>query len=125
MSQVPAALADIQRRLVSYYGLDAIPAVEGFVSAREDVERERLLVRDAGDAVELTLELPAYAVEHGPMSLDALMKGCCHLTRRMWARCTTWPILISMPAIRRPPRTASDARCPCGPIIQALGWVWA
>jgi hypothetical protein len=81
LSKPVAALADIQRRLVSYYGLDAIPAVEGFVSAREDVERERLLVRDADDAVELSLELPAHAVAEEPASLDALcqlVEGVSH-----------------------------------------------
>jgi hypothetical protein len=81
LSQPVAALADIQQRLVAYYGLDAIPAVEGFVSARDDVERERLLVRDADDAVELTLELPAHAVEPGPVTLDVLcqlVEGVSH-----------------------------------------------
>jgi len=81
LSQAVAALADIQQRLVSYYGLEAIPSVEGFVSARDDVERERLLVRDAEDAVELSLELPTHSASDEPLSLDALcqrVEGVSH-----------------------------------------------
>jgi hypothetical protein len=63
LSERPRTLtSDIQARLMRYYGLDALPHVDDFVKACDDDERERLLVRDADDAVEVALELPAALV---------------------------------------------------------------
>jgi hypothetical protein len=74
--------ARLQRRLTAYYDLAAVPPVDDFVSAREDVERERLLVRHTDDGVEMALELPAHAVTPtGPVALDVMcqvLEGVSH-----------------------------------------------
>jgi hypothetical protein len=53
----------IQRRLCDYYALDAVPDLESFIVARADVPRERVLVRESEDEVELRIELPIGALE--------------------------------------------------------------
>jgi hypothetical protein len=74
--------ARLQRRLIAFYNLSAVPPVDAFVSAREDVERERLLVRHSDEGLELTLELPAHAVDpRGPIALDLMcqvLEGVSH-----------------------------------------------
>ena len=74
--------ARLQRRLIAFYNLSAVPPVDAFVSAREDVKRERLLVRHSEDALELTLELPAHALDpQGPVTLDVMcqvLEGVSH-----------------------------------------------
>ena len=81
MSRVRYA-ASIQRRLMAYYGLGSLPDVDGFVVACEELSRERLLVRHAGDTLELRLELPADMLQvAGPLSLDQLcqlVEGVSH-----------------------------------------------
>jgi len=74
--------ARLQRRLTAFYNLSAVPPVDAFVSAREDVERERLLVRHTDDGLELALELPPHAVDpRGPVALDLMcqvLEGVSH-----------------------------------------------
>ena len=73
------SLAAIQRRLVHYYGLDEVPAIDGFVRVSDDVEREQLLVRWGEDGVEMALELPRHAATG--RDLDAicqLVEGVSH-----------------------------------------------
>jgi hypothetical protein len=53
-----AALRRIQRRIERYYGLESTPDVTLFASAGTDGEREVLLVRDGGHAVEMALRVP-------------------------------------------------------------------
>ncbi len=70
----------IQERLCGYYGVDGVPDVAGFLEARADVERERVLVRETADGVELRVELPAAALEPEP-TLDELcqvVEGVSH-----------------------------------------------
>lgn len=64
-------VARIQQRLVAYYGLEEVPDVAAFVRFREDIDRERLLVRDGGGELAIALELPA-AAENEPATLDGL-----------------------------------------------------
>ena len=72
----------LQRRLTAFYNLTSVPDVDAFVSARDDVERERLLVCHSEDGLELTLELPAHAVDpQGPVALDVMcqvLEGVSH-----------------------------------------------
>ena len=74
--------ARLQRRLTAFYNLSAVPPVDAFVSARQDVARERLLVHHAEDGLELRLELPAHAVDpEGPVALDLVcqvLEGVSH-----------------------------------------------
>ncbi len=53
-----AALRRIQRRIERYYALESAPDVRRFASAADDGEREVLLVRDDGEAVEIALRVP-------------------------------------------------------------------
>ncbi len=48
--------ARVQHRLMDYYGLDALPGVDSFLVLGQ--VRERLLVCQKDDAVELALQLP-------------------------------------------------------------------
>lgn len=74
--------ARLQRRLTAFYNLSAVPPVDAFVSAREDVERERLLVCHTEDGLEISLELPAHALDpRGPVALDLMcqvLEGVSH-----------------------------------------------
>jgi len=73
---------EIQRRLMDYYGLDELPDVEPFVELRDDVDRERVIIRDSGGMVELRVELPADSVApRAELSLDKLcqvVEGVSH-----------------------------------------------
>lgn len=75
-----SAPAAIQERLSRFYALDNTPSVEPFVRV-VDEGRERLLVRTTDDGLELALELPADALEHGPIDLDRtcqIVEGVSH-----------------------------------------------
>jgi hypothetical protein len=79
----PSLPLALQRRLTSYYGLDDTPEVDAFVRVVvEPWQRERLLVRDGDDGVEVALELPAAALaERAPLTLDDLcqvVEGVSH-----------------------------------------------
>ncbi len=52
------ALSRVQRRLESYYALEAAPNVVEFTTAADVGEREVLLVRESEDAVEMALRVP-------------------------------------------------------------------
>lgn len=75
-------MATIQQTLVGFYALDEIPDVAAFVRVSADGGRERLLVRDGDDGVEVTLELPpSTMVQQGELGLDAicqLVEGVSH-----------------------------------------------
>jgi len=60
-----AALRRIQRRIERYYGLEGAPDVALFASAGTEGEREVLLVRDGGHAVEMALRVPDGAPRAG------------------------------------------------------------
>jgi hypothetical protein len=65
----PSLASRIQGRLSTYYGLDALPAVDDFVRPAED-GREALLIREhQDDGLELALHLPREALEPHDASL--------------------------------------------------------
>lgn len=70
----------VQRRLCDYYGLYDVPDVAEFLEVRADVERERVLVREANDGVEVRIELPerALAEDHGLDALCQVVEGVSH-----------------------------------------------
>jgi hypothetical protein len=77
MGDLPSA---IQRRLCHYYGLADVPDVTGFLRVSNDVARERVLVREEADAVDVRVELPA-AVMRPERSLDdvcQIVEGISH-----------------------------------------------
>jgi len=69
----------VQRRLIQLYGLsEGLPDVTSFIQASND--RERVLVREQDDAVEIAVELPRQALD-GPADLDELcqvVEGVSH-----------------------------------------------
>lgn len=69
----------VQRRLIRLYGLSHdLPDITGFIQPSND--RERVLVREAEDALEIAVELPAEALQ-GAGGLDALcqlVEGVSH-----------------------------------------------
>lgn len=70
----------IQKRLCSYYGLDSVPDVGPFIEAREDILRERVLVREGSDGIDVRVELPEAAMGPTP-SLDLVcqvVEGVSH-----------------------------------------------
>jgi hypothetical protein len=50
--------AKVQLRLMRFYGLDRMPGIDAFVRPASGNGRERLLLRQHGDDVEIALELP-------------------------------------------------------------------
>ncbi|MBM4377162.1 MAG: hypothetical protein FJ095_18945 [Deltaproteobacteria bacterium] len=64
----------VQRRLCDYYGLDDVPDVTAFVEVGPAGSRERVLVRESVDGVELRVELPETALGDG-----AGLDGACQL----------------------------------------------
>lgn len=75
--------ARIQRQLMRCYGLEGLPSVDPFVAPCNDNQRERLLVRTAEDAVEMTLQLPLSTISSvvGPLRFDHLcqvIEGVSH-----------------------------------------------
>lgn len=69
----------IQRRLMHYYGLDALPAIAPFVRVTDEVSREQLLVRWGDDGVEMALELPLDATRSNELdSVCQLVEGVSH-----------------------------------------------
>jgi hypothetical protein len=64
----------VQRRLCHYYGLDDVPDVGAFVEVGPEGSRERVLVREGADGVELRVELPEKALAE-----DADLDGACQL----------------------------------------------
>ena len=72
--------AIIQQRLCHYYGLDSVPDVGPFLEARDDVLRERVLVREGDDGIDVRVELPSAAFAATP-SLDVVcqvVEGVSH-----------------------------------------------
>lgn len=70
----------LQRRLCDYYGLDGVPDVEPFLHAGPEVLRERVLVLEEGNAIEVRVEIPAAALGPEP-SLDLacqVVEGISH-----------------------------------------------
>ncbi len=67
-------LRAIQSQLCDVYGLDGVPDVTAFVTARADVTRERVLVRETDDGLEVRVELPAAVLDAEP-SLDVLCQA--------------------------------------------------
>jgi len=73
------ALSRVQRRIETYYGLEGAPNVVRFTSAADDGEREVLLVRESGDAVEMALRVPEGPHEDGPEdAFLQLLEGVSH-----------------------------------------------
>ena len=73
-----SAAARVHQTLVGYYGLPAQPPVGDFIDYRRGV-RERVLVREADDALEVRVELPEEA--EAPANLDVtcqLIEGVSH-----------------------------------------------
>ncbi|MSP26563.1 MAG: hypothetical protein EXR75_15730 [Myxococcales bacterium] len=72
----------IQARLVQYYGLEDVPDVGPFLAMRDEAERERVLVRETDEGIELRVELPRDTIEpDGPLSFDRLcqvVEGVSH-----------------------------------------------
>jgi hypothetical protein len=74
-----AALRRIQRRIEHYYALESAPDVVLFASAGTEGEREVLLVRDDGHAVEMALRVPGDAPRAGPNDVWLqLLEGVSH-----------------------------------------------
>jgi len=74
-----AALRRIQRRIERYYGLEGAPDVALFASAGSAGEREVLLVRDDGHAVEMALRVPGDAPRAGANDVWLqLLEGVSH-----------------------------------------------
>jgi hypothetical protein len=70
----------IQERLTSLYALEALPSVDAFVATGDDVDRERVLVREDDDGYSLAVELPPEALAP-PLDLDRfcqLVEGVSH-----------------------------------------------
>jgi len=73
------ALSRVQRRIELYYGLEGAPNVVRFASAADDGEREVLLVRESGDAVEMALRVPEGSHGDGPEDVFLqLLEGVSH-----------------------------------------------
>ena len=73
--------ARIQSKLSSYYGIEGVPEVDGFVRPVDGAGREALLVREHDDELEMALELPRAAVEGRAWSLDVVcqvVEGVSH-----------------------------------------------
>jgi hypothetical protein len=69
---------EIQRRLESFYALEAGPDVADFVRVAAKGERETLLVRQNGDAVEVGLLLPARTSDASLDEGAQLIEGVSH-----------------------------------------------
>jgi hypothetical protein len=73
------ALANIQRRIETYYGLERTPDVAAFAEAAPEGEREQLLVRESDDAIELALIVPNDAPSAGANDVWLqLVEGVSH-----------------------------------------------
>jgi hypothetical protein len=69
----------VQRRLEAYYALEAAPDVVRFASAVSAGEREVLLVREAGDGVEMALRVPEGTASGGVADgFLQLLEGVSH-----------------------------------------------
>jgi hypothetical protein len=74
-----SALRRIQGRIERYYALESAPDVARFASAGTANEREVLLVRDDGEAVEMALRVPGAAPEAGANDVWLqLLEGVSH-----------------------------------------------
>ena len=74
-----SALRRIQGRIERYYALESAPDVARFASAGTAGEREVLLVRDDGHAVEMALRVPGAAPEAGANDVWLqLLEGVSH-----------------------------------------------
>lgn len=68
--EAPSLPARIQARLCRYYGIDETPSVEPFIEVAEVSEvghgaREALVIHDRGGEIEISLRLPAAALQGG------------------------------------------------------------
>lgn len=98
-------LRAIQNRLEKFYGLERTPDVRDFVHAVGDDQRETLLVRESGDAVELALLLPRRALTaHAPIDADTMLQvieGVSHfvyLAERVRTRLPTTRLELELQA---------------------------
>lgn len=76
-AQGPLLAGEIQGRLVEYYRLGVLPAVEPFMRSTAEAAREQVVLRQAEDDLELAVELPA--------PLVALPAGLLRLGPARWA----------------------------------------
>ncbi len=78
----PSLPRRVQDRLVRYYGLEDVPDVEAFLAPRDDAQRERVLVLETEDGVEVRVELPRETIHPArPLTFDELcqvVEGVSH-----------------------------------------------
>jgi hypothetical protein len=71
-------LRRVQAQLMQYYALDALPSVEHFVRPCSGDRRERVVVRQAHDGVEVAVELPAWSSTPTLDAVCQLVEGVSH-----------------------------------------------